>query len=160
MKLKPEDVDRIVAKIDETRRAEHFRNPDRPSTMFLPVRQKQDPRIRQAKARARTAAWRNKCDRENRPEARDIGMALVTALATSPNLLNMTEPEVGFITAALADLDARGFDRAQTLRVLRRLRNRLLDPGDRQGEDSESTGAANHAYGMGEAFPSFLIRGC
>jgi hypothetical protein len=91
----------------------------------------------------RTAAWRNDNDRRGRPEARDIGMSLVTALVTSQDLMSMTGPEVRFVTAALADLEARGFDRAQVLRVLRRLRNRLLDPGDRQGEESESTGPAS-----------------
>jgi hypothetical protein len=140
MNLRPSDVDNTVNEIDKMREAAFFRDPDRPSTTFVPVRQRQDPRIRRAKARARTAAWRNNCDRAGRPEARDVGMALVTALVTSPDLLSMTEPEVRFVTAALADLEARGFDRAQTLKVLRRLRNRLVDPDDRAGEESESTG--------------------
>jgi hypothetical protein len=138
--MKPSDVDKIVEQIDKRKESEFWRDPDRPSTVFVPTRQRQDPRIRQAKARARTAAWRNACDRLGRPEARDIGMALVASLVTSPNLLDMTEPEVRFVTAALADLDARGFDRAQTLKVLRRLRNRSVHPDDRQGEDTESTG--------------------
>jgi len=142
MNLRPADVDRIVDQIDKNRESEFWRDPDRPSTRFVPMRQKQDPRIRQAKARARTAAWRNACDRAGRPECRDIGMALVSALVTSENLLDMTWSEVRFVTAALADLETRGFDRAQTLKVLRRLRNRLVDPDDRQGEESESTGTA------------------
>lgn len=143
MNLRPSsDVDRTVNEIDKMREAAFFRDPDRPSTQFVPVRQRQDPRIRQAKARARTAAWRNGLDRLRRPEARDIGMSLVTALVTSPDLLDMTGREVRFVTAALADLDARGFDRNETLKVLRRLRNRLLDSDDRQGEETESTGPA------------------
>jgi DNA-binding MarR family transcriptional regulator len=140
MSLRPSDIDMIVDKINKRKESEFFRDPDKPSTRFVQVRQRQDPKIRQAKARARTAAWRNGLDRLHRPEARDIGMALVTALVTSRDLMNMTEPEVRFVSAALADLESRGFDRKQTLRVLRRLRNRLLDPGDRQGEESESTG--------------------
>lgn len=140
--MRPTDIDRIVDQIDRTREFELFRNPDRPSTKFVPVRQRQDPRIRRAKARARTAAWRNNLDRLRRPEARDIGMSLVTALVTSDYLLAMTDVEVRFVTAALADLEARGFDRAQVLNVLRRLRNRLVDPGDRQSEESEATAPA------------------
>jgi hypothetical protein len=137
--LRPADIDRIVDQIDKTRKTEFWRDPDRPSREFVPVRQRQDPKIVKAKARARTAAWRNHLDRLRRPEARDIGMSLVAALVTSPHLLDLTEPEVGFVTAALADLEARGFDRAQVLKVLRRLRNRLVDPGDRAGEESESS---------------------
>lgn len=141
MGLRQSDVDRTVAQIDKRREAEFWRDPDRPSRCFVPARQRQDPEIRKAKARARTAAWRNELDRLGRPECRDIGMALVTALASSPDLMTMTGPEVRFVSAALADLESRGFDRKQVLRVLRRLRNRLVDPGDRQGEESESTGA-------------------
>lgn len=135
----------IAADAADIRRmnAEYFaRLPDRPSTEFVPVRQRQDPEIRKAKAQARTAAWRLQSDRLGRPEARDVGMALLTALVTSPDLLAMTGRELRFVGAALADLEARGFDREQTKAVMRRLRNRLVDPGDRPGEDSESTGPA------------------
>jgi hypothetical protein len=138
MNLRSAEVDRVVAEIDRTRRTEFWRDPDRPARQFVPARKRQDPKITRAKARARTAAWRNRLDRLRRPEATDIGMCLVAALVTSPNLLDMTEPEVRFVSVALADLAARGFDRAETLKVLRRLRNRLVDPGDRAGEESES----------------------
>lgn len=137
--MRSTDIDAQVGQIDRMRESDLFRDPDRPSTKFIGSRLRQDPRVRRAKARARTAAWRNDLDRLKRPEASDIGMALVTALVTSQNLLDMTKPEVRFVTAALEDLDARGFDRAQTLLVLRRLRNRLVAPDDRQGEESEST---------------------
>lgn len=140
--MRSSDVDNLVGQIDKTRESVFFRDPDRPSTKFIGSRQRQDPRVRRAKTRARTAAWRNDLDRLRRPESADIGKALVTALVTSKNLLDMTEPEIRFVTAALAELESRGFDRAQTLRVLRRLRNRMVDPGDRQGEESESTGPA------------------
>jgi hypothetical protein len=140
--LRPSDIDRVVGEIDRGRESEFWRDPDRPLTRFVPARGRQDPKVIKAKARARTAAWRNDLDRMRRPESRDIGMSLVTALVRSPDLLDMTEPEVRFVTAALADLSDRGFDRAQTLKVLRRLRNRLVDPDDRHGEDSESTGPA------------------
>jgi hypothetical protein len=57
---KPSDVDRIVAKIDETRIAEHWRNPDRPDAKFVKRRRRQDPKITRAKTRARTAVYRNR----------------------------------------------------------------------------------------------------
>lgn len=63
-------------------------------------------------------------------------------MVTSQDLLDMTKPEVRFVSAALADLEARGFDRAQTLKALRRLRNRLVDPDDRKGKESEPKGPA------------------
>jgi hypothetical protein len=50
------------------------------------------------------------------------------------------QAEVRFVTAALANLENRGFARDQTLQVLRRLRARLVDPEDREGESTESTG--------------------
>jgi hypothetical protein len=142
MNLRPSNVDGIVDQINETRESEFWRDPDRPSTKFVPARRKQDPKIVKAKGRSRTADWRNACDRLGRPEARDIGMAMVTALVTSEHLLDMTGREVRFVSAALADLEARGFDRAQTLGVLRRLRNRVVDPDDRKGAASESRGTA------------------
>jgi hypothetical protein len=143
MQMRSEDVRRTVDRIDADRREHLFRMTDRPSTEFVPVRQRQHPDIVKAKAQARTAAWRMQGDRLGRPEARDIGMALVTALVTSDlSRLTVESGETTFITSALADLAARGFDRKQTLLVLRRLRNRLVDPGDRQGEESETTGAA------------------
>jgi hypothetical protein len=136
-------VARTVAGIRRSSAELFFRNDDRPSTEFVPVRQREDPAIRRAKAQARTAAWRMEGDRLRRPEARDIGMALVSALVTSENLrFSMTDPELRFVEVALADLEARGFDRGQIQTVLRRLRNRLVDPGDREGEESETTGPA------------------
>ena len=115
---------------------------DRPSTLFVPVRQRQDPEIRRVKAQMRTAAWRQECDRKRKPESRDVAMALLTALVTSEHLTAMTGRELRFVGAALADLEARGFDREQIKLVMRRLRNRLVDPGDREGEESETTGPA------------------
>ncbi|MDB6166015.1 MAG: hypothetical protein JWQ83_1155 [Lacunisphaera sp.] len=135
-------VDRAVADIRRSSAELFFRNDDRPSTEFVPVRRREDPEIRKAKAQARTAAWRMECDRQRRPESRDVGMALLIALVTSDHLRDMTSTELRFVGAALADLEARGFDREETKAVMRRLRNRLVDPGDRQGEDSETTGPA------------------
>jgi uncharacterized protein (UPF0335 family) len=122
------------------RESEFWRDPDRPSGKFVPARKRQDPKIRMAKARARTAAWRNRLDRLRRPEIREIGMAMVTALVTSPNLDHaMTDLELRFVDAALADLQARGFALEQVKVVLRRIRRRLVDSGELQVQDSGTT---------------------
>jgi hypothetical protein len=54
-RLRAEDVDRTVARIDETRVAEQFRNQDRPDAKFVKNGRRQDPAIGRAKARLRTA---------------------------------------------------------------------------------------------------------
>jgi hypothetical protein len=127
--MRSPEVDHQVNQIDQSTKSAFFRDPDRPPTVFVKPRQRQDIRIRRAKTRARTAAWRNSLDRLKRPEAHEIGMALVTALVTSPDLSSMTGTEVRFVTAALADLDTRGFDRDQVLIVLRRLKARMSPAG-------------------------------
>jgi predicted TIM-barrel fold metal-dependent hydrolase len=60
---KPSEVDRIVGQIDETRREEHWRNPDRPNGQFVKKPRRQDPTITRAKTSVRTAVWRNGLDR-------------------------------------------------------------------------------------------------
>jgi hypothetical protein len=105
-----------------------WRDPDRPSGKFVPARRRQNPEVRKAKARARTAAWRTRLDRLRRPEARDVGMALLVSLVTSPHLDHaMTSGELRFVDAALADLKVRGFDLEQVKVVMRRVRRRLVD---------------------------------
>jgi hypothetical protein len=138
--VKTRSSDLEVARIDQMRESEFWRDPDRPSGKFVPARKRQDPKIRMAKARARTAAWRNRLDRLRRPEIREIGMAMVTALVTSPNLDHaMTDLELRFVDAALADLQARGFALEQVKVVLRRIRRRLVDSGELQVQDSGTT---------------------
>lgn len=88
------EVDRIVARIDETRAAEHFRNPDRPNAKFIRRRRRQDPAIGRAKTRLRTADYRNRLDRRGAPSTAQIGMSLVVALVTA-NLGDLTEADRG-----------------------------------------------------------------
>jgi hypothetical protein len=126
--VKTRSSDQEVDRIDRRRESEFWRDPDRPSGKFVPAGKRQDPMIRRAKARARTAAWRNRLDRLRRPEIREIGMSLVVALVTSPHLDHaMTDTELRFVDAALADLQARGFDLEQVKVVMRRIRRRLVD---------------------------------
>lgn len=132
-----EEVARIVARIDETRVAEHFRNPDRPDARFVKPRRSQDPAIGRAKARARTAAWRVRLDQRRAASTTTIGMALVMALATAKRS-GMTGEDWSLVARAMADLQSRGFDLAEVKASLRRLRNRMVDPVDRKGEPGES----------------------
>jgi hypothetical protein len=135
-KLKADDVDRTVAQIDETRIAEHWRNPDRPNGQFVrPVRQ-QDPKITRAKTRARTAHYRNRLDQRGAPTTYQIGMAMVAALVTAKR---MSRSDWNLVGRALADLQSRGFDLLEMKSSLCKLRNRMVDPADREDEHAESS---------------------
>jgi hypothetical protein len=79
MRSKADEVARVVSQIDETRQAEHFRNPDRPDARFVKPRRRQDPAIGRAKARVRTAHYRNGLDQRCAPSTYTIAMALVKA---------------------------------------------------------------------------------
>ena len=118
-------VDRIVARIDETRAAEHFRSPDRPAAEFV-GRYRQDPEVRKAKVRLRTAAYRSRLDQRRAATTNQIGMALVIALVTSSSA-SMTRSDWNLVGRALADLQARGFDLNEVKEALRRLRKRVID---------------------------------
>jgi hypothetical protein len=139
---KPSDVDRIVAKINETRQSEHWRNPDRPNSRFVKQVRRQDPKITRAKTRARTALYRNRLDQRGAPSTHQIAMALVVALVTA-RLDELTEVDRGIVGRALVDLQGRGFSVVEAKNMLRKLRNRMVDPADLEGESTESTGDSN-----------------
>ncbi|MBB4377323.1 hypothetical protein [Bradyrhizobium sp. SBR1B] len=67
-------------------------------------------------------------------------MSLAVALATSSWSDRLTSLDYDLIRRALDDLKARGFSIDEARRTLRRLRIKLVDPGDRQGEESEGCG--------------------
>ncbi|MCK1336846.1 hypothetical protein IVB38_12640 [Bradyrhizobium sp. 38] len=138
--LTPADVDRVVAELDRTRRAEHFRDHDgRPDPrIFKPLRRVPIEVVR-AQTRIRTAHWRNQMDRRKAPTASQIGMALVWALINA-RLPEMTWTDKDLLARALMDLQARGFSVVQAKATLRRLRNRHVHLGDRDGEPTASTG--------------------
>jgi hypothetical protein len=138
--MKSDEVDRIVARIDETRVAEHFRNPDRPDAKFIKARRRQDPAVRRAKTRLRTAAYRNRLDQRGTPSTYEIAMALVVALVTTPSSSLMSRSDWTLVGRALADLQRRGFDLAEVRSTLRKLRDRI-DPAD--SEDNQSTDPVN-----------------
>ncbi|WP_370191558.1 hypothetical protein [Bradyrhizobium elkanii] len=67
-------------------------------------------------------------------------MSLAVALATSSWSDRLTSLDYDLLRRALDDLQARGFSVEETKKTMRRLRLRLVDPGDRQGEESEGCG--------------------
>ncbi|MDP2322808.1 MAG: hypothetical protein Q8N51_02135 [Gammaproteobacteria bacterium] len=132
-RLTPTDVDKTVARLNEERTATHFRDPYRPDAVFLKNRGRRPVEIVRAQGRIRTAAYRNALDRRGAPTSQQIGMALVAALVTA-RLDEITEADRGIVGRALVDLHARGFNVKEAQAMLRRLRNRLVDPADREGE--------------------------
>jgi hypothetical protein len=135
------ETDRIVAAIDETRRTEHWRDNDcRPDAKAFRSRGRVPPEIVRSQTRLRTAAWRNTMDRRKAPDSREIAMALVHALITS-KLSEITRSDRDLIARMLMDLHARGYDVKEAKATLRRMRNRYVGHGDRQGEPTESCGA-------------------
>jgi hypothetical protein len=138
--LGPADVDKVVSALDETRKMEFFRDNDtRPDSRFVRDRGRQDPAITRAKARIRTAHYRNRLDRDRIPSTATIGMALVAALVTS-RMIELTDDDRSLVGRMIVDLRNRGFDVVASKNMLRRLRNRMVDPAGREGEPAESTG--------------------
>jgi hypothetical protein len=134
----PDDVDRTVAKLNESLKTEHFRDPYRPDGRFIKDRGRRPTEVIRAQGRIRTAAWRNALDRRCAPTTAQIGMALVMSLVTTRQS-ELTEADRGIVGRALVDLVARGFDLHEAKAMLRRLRNRLVDEADRAGEPGDST---------------------
>jgi hypothetical protein len=135
-KITPNVIDQYVAKLNEARVAEHFRNPDRPDGQFIKDRGRRSVEVVRAQGRIRTASYRNSLDRRGAPTSSQIGMALVMALVTSSEK-DLIEADRGLLGKALVDLHARGFDLKEARSMLRRPRNRLVDPADREGEADE-----------------------
>ncbi|QOZ78858.1 hypothetical protein XH83_27720 [Bradyrhizobium sp. CCBAU 53351] len=134
------DADRI-AEMDEARGAYFQRDPDRPDNLFVKLRRRRQPlELKKAQQRLRTARWRSEMDRRKAPTTTDVGLALATALATSSWSDMLTPADYDLLRRALADLQARGFSIEETKKTMRRLRIRMVDPGDRQGEESEGCG--------------------
>ncbi|MCU1349577.1 MAG: hypothetical protein JWO56_2607 [Acidobacteria bacterium] len=127
-----DDVDRAVAELDETRRTEYFRSPDRPNSSFFPRRSRRDPEIVRAQARLRTQHWRMRMDQRQAPTAAQIGGALVHALINTPGrLADLTAGERDLIGRMLVDLRDRGFSVVEALRTLKRLQERQLEAAER-----------------------------
>lgn len=138
-KLTPEDVD-LIARLNEACGTYFQRDPDRADNMFVRPRRRQPLEIKRAKQRLRTARWRSEMDRRKAPTTTEVGMALATALATTSWHDRLTPADYDLIRRALCDLEARGFSIAETKKTLRRLRIRMVDPGDRAGEADDSCG--------------------
>ncbi|MHC2844913.1 hypothetical protein [Bradyrhizobium diazoefficiens] len=137
--LTQEDVD-LIHEMDEARGSYFQRDPERPDNRFVKPRRRQPIEVRKAQQRLRTARWRSEMDRRRAPTVGEVGMALAVALATTSWSDRLTSLDYDLIRRALADLEARGFSIEEAKRTLRRLRIKLVDPGDRQGEESEGCG--------------------
>lgn len=128
------ETDRIVGSIDATRKTEHWRDHDgRPDAKAFKSRGRVAPEVVRAQTRLRTAHWRTVMDRKRSPDSREIGMSLVYALITA-KLSEITRSDRDLIARMLVDLQARGYDVVEARSTLRRLRNRYVAPGDRDGD--------------------------
>jgi hypothetical protein len=114
--------------------AEHFRNPDRPDSYFGKSRGRQDPAIKRAKVRLRTAEYRNRLDERCAPSTNQIGMSLIVALVPS-DLSSITTNDRDIIGRALVDLRERGFSIKETKDALRRFRRRVVDRDEDASND-------------------------
>jgi hypothetical protein len=121
------ETSRIVREIDETRTAEHFRDPYRADARFS--RRRQDPEVAKAKARLRTAAWRAALDRRKRPTVSQVGVALAVAFAAHPDFFEIYRLEGSILQRALEHLESNGFSIAEAQDVLRQIRRRMLGEG-------------------------------
>jgi hypothetical protein len=99
----------------------------------------------------RTARYRASMDARKAPTAQQCGLALAVALETTPGLADLTVDDMLLVKRALAYLRANGFDIAEPKKTMRRLRNKIVDPMDRGGEESENTGAPIRPSGWPEA---------
>lgn len=153
--MRQNEIERIVAAIDETRRTEHWRDNDcRPDARIFKPRStgRVPPEIVRSQTRLRTAAWRNRNDARRAPDAREIGMAMVNALITS-RLSELTWTDRDLLGRALTDLQSRGYSIIEVRNVLRRMRTKYVDPGDRAGEPDENCGPAIRLKGEEESLP-------
>ena len=140
--LTPKDVD-LISEMDEAKTAYFQRDPERPDNRFVkPSRRGVPVEVKRAQGRLRTARWRSNLDRRKAPTTTEVGLALATALATTSWQSHLTPADFDLIRRALDDLTARGYDIKEVTKTLRRLRNRMVDPADRAGEESESCGPA------------------
>ncbi|WP_368507715.1 hypothetical protein [Bradyrhizobium lupini] len=137
--LTPEDVDKI-AELDDTSKTMFFRDPMRPDARFTKSSRRVPQEVKRAQGRMRTARWRSSMDQRTAPTAEQVAMAMVVALTTMPNVGILSEEDVAIVRRAFAYLRANGFDVEEAKSTLRRMRTRLVDPLDRQGEESESCG--------------------
>lgn len=135
--LTPEDADRI-SEMDAAKGVYFQRDPERPDSRFVKPRRRQPIEVRKAQQRLRTARWRSEMDRRKAPTVAEVGMALAVALATTNWSDKLTSLDYDLIRRALNDLKARGYSIDEAKNTLRRLRVRMVDPGDRAGKADDS----------------------
>jgi hypothetical protein len=139
-KLRHDDVVRI-AELDDMRKTQFFRAPDRPASLFVKLRRRTPAEVKKAQGRMRTARWRSDMDARKAPTVAQIGMALAAALATTQNIGQLTVEDMLLVQRALHRLKANGFDVAEARKTMCRLRKKLVDPVDRESEQAGSSAA-------------------
>jgi hypothetical protein len=145
----PKDVDKAVAELDDMRTSVFFRDPDRADGRFVRDGRRRSVDVIRAQGRLRTARWRGELDRRKAATLEQIGKALCVALATTDRLEGLTDAEGSLLGRMIVDLKERGFDVVESMKTLRKLRNRLVDPADRQGEPTATTAAPIHPSSWG-----------
>ncbi|WP_339037518.1 hypothetical protein WHZ78_07310 [Bradyrhizobium symbiodeficiens] len=144
-----------MAQIDETLRTEFWRDHDgRPDPKAFRPRStgRVPPSVVRAQTRLRTAAWRNRKDRSRSPDSHQIGLSMVKALITS-RLSELTWTDRDLVARMLLDLRSRGFSIEETKQVLRRMRTRYVDPGDRADQPDHSCGPKIRFKGEEDRLP-------
>lgn len=136
-KLRDDDVAKI-REMDSVRMTTFYRDPDRPTPRFVKPGRRVPKDVVRAQGRLRTARWRSDMDRRKAPTAEQIGMAMCVALATTSRQADLTRDDRQLVQAALHHLKANGFDIAEARKTMLRLRRKLVDPLDREGEASDS----------------------
>lgn len=137
--LTPEDVD-MIAELNAAKDVYFERDRDRPNSRFVKPRGRAPLEVKRAQQRLRTARWRSEMDRRRAPTTTEVGLALATSLATLEWSTRFTGADSELLNRAFHDLAARGFSIEETKKTLRRLRVKLVNPGDRAGEADESCG--------------------
>ena len=121
-------AEEVVRRIDTTREAECFRNPDRPQARVVRRSTSRQPvEVVRAQTRLRTASYRVRMDADREATTAQIGIAMVVALSTADHV---SAADSELLKRAIADLHARGFDICKVRDTMRRIRCAHRQPLD------------------------------
>lgn len=124
-----------VAFVDDVAK-QFVRGADRPDGKFVRLRLVDD-QLTKAKQRLRTAVWRDANDRKGRPTSDQIGRALLMAVCTTRDFAKLLDADLSVVRRATDDMVARGFKLSEIHSVMRKIRWRHVDRGDRAEEESD-----------------------
>jgi hypothetical protein len=124
-----------VEQIDNVRLTGFQRAATRPSGKLRRPTQDSQKALQRASGRLRTAAYRINLDRNKKPESNVLAMALLAAVVTQTSLKAFDAMSVSIVTAALTDLEQRGYERREIEAVFRRFRKMLVARPDFASND-------------------------